>query len=195
MPGRSARARFIPMSKGPPQAFSHKAGAPLSSEEQTPVPKNTVFRKKYLIYPKFQVTLLVANAIALASFFALILVVMAMSNQEMTILGEQAGLTAEHPYFQFLDVQAKSLAASIVVAAGVALLATTVFFVWLSHRLVGPLVGMKSYLAAYQKAAESGQPLPPPIQFRKEDYFQDLAQSLNDALAARPKEQEKKSAS
>ena len=167
----------------------------MSSDPQSPGPKSTVFRKNYLIYPKFQVTLLVANAIAIASFFALILVVMALSNQEMTILGEQAGLATDHPYFQFLDVQAKSLATSIVVATGVALFVTTLFFVWLSHRLVGPLVGLRSYLNAYKKAAESGQPLPPPIQFRKEDYFQDLAQSLNEALAARPRDQEKKSAS
>ena len=57
------------------------------------------------------------------------------------------------------------------------LLLSTVCFLFLSHRLAGPVVRLKGYFAGIA----NGQPVKP-VNFRKGDFFSDLPPQINGAL-------------
>lgn len=138
-------------------------------------------RKKYLIYPPFQLALLLANVISVLACLAIFATLLSSSFNEMIQLGQQAGFPEGHPYFQFLSVQGSTVVRRLLVAVAICLVLNTVLFIWLSHRLVGPIYGMKLYLQRYVEARGRGE-RSPPIVFRKNDFFQDLAGHLNEAL-------------
>ena len=144
--------------------------------------KKTVFRTQYIIYPRFQMALLGANLIAWLTFVVTMIGLILASNSEMRELGESAGLPTDHVYFRFLEMQVATFATKLLAGAVFALFISSVFFVWYSHRLVGPLHNLRSYLARVLEAKRAGEPLPGPVRFRANDYFQDLTDGVNAVL-------------
>ncbi len=142
-------------------------------------------RKKYLIYPPFQIALLLANVIGTLACLGIIAGLLGSSFSEMVTLGQKAGFSEGHPYFQFLSVAASSLVTKLLAAVAIALVVNSLLFVWLSHRLVGPIYGLKLYLARYLEARARGESISP-VEFRKGDFFQDLAIQVNEALLSSP---------
>lgn len=141
-------------------------------------------RKKYLIYPPFQLALLLANVISVLACLAVFATLLGTSFNEMIQLGQQAGFPEGHPYFQFLSVQGATVVHRLLAAVSICLVLNTVLFIWLSHRLVGPIYGMKLYLLRAIEAKKRGETVPP-ITFRKNDFFKDLAVHLNEALGTK----------
>ncbi len=149
-------------------------------------------RFRYLIYPKFQFVLLAANAAMISGFLILTIIFLSYSFEDMVELGKSAGLNPDHVYYQFLKMQGGELFQKLLLSAISAFTLSTLFFLWLSHRLVGPIVGTISFLKRYNETIEkTGKP--PTLKFRKNDFFQDLATELNRVLQSQSQTQNKNS--
>ncbi len=136
-------------------------------------------RSKYLIYPRFQLTLVAATALAFAVASALIGFQTWRSVKSLVDMGVQAGLQPDHPYFQFLQLQARTIYAFVAAGCGVGLIISTATVFYVSHRMAGPLVRLQRHFEEIRKTGEVRT-----IAFRKSDYFSELPQVINEGLEA-----------
>ncbi len=129
-----------------------------------------------LINPKFQLTL-----IAYAASMALIILVSVYSLirygfQRFIDMGIQEGLPLGHQYFSFIQIQQdffNQILLAIGIVVGISLILAGVV---ISHKIAGPIYRMQKELA---RMRESNPPKMEEIQFRKGDFFPELAESFN----------------
>ena len=138
-------------------------------------------RKKFLIYPSFQLVLIFGGVVGIIACFGMSVALFASAFSEMKELGVKAGFGADHAYFHFLSMQASDLFRKLGAALLFALLFNVGFLLWISHRVVGPVIGLNGYLIRYQEAKAKGEKIEP-IAFRKKDFFHDLVSNVNKAL-------------
>lgn len=135
-------------------------------------------RFRWLIYPKFQMTLILAN-IGLVSLCMLVFgLELLRTFNNLKDIGRNINLPANHAFFNFIDWQLNSilltLSAAYLLAVGFSTLATLI----ISHRLAGPIVRMRGY---FQEIAKTGH-IEKRLSFRKKDFFNDLPEDINQAL-------------
>lgn len=138
-------------------------------------------RLKYLSYPRIQLVIVGAFLVAMVLFFSIVLLFLTGAISHLVDMGKEANLPSDHIYFQFITMQTKSILTSLLYALAVMSALGTIFFIWFSHSLVGPIVALIEYLKRSKDQLRQGQNINP-IQFRKSDHFQDLAQLLNETL-------------
>ncbi len=136
-----------------------------------------------LINPRFQWTLIgYTSAIALVILLA-VYGLFSFGFHEFSIMGQQAGLPADHIYFQFIKMQELTF---VRVLVALALVVGTILLVGgliVSHKIAGPIYRMQREFLSMQDR----EPVElRPIQFRKGDFFPELAESYN-ALAEKMK--------
>jgi methyl-accepting chemotaxis protein len=93
----------------------------------------------------------------------------------MIVIGQTSNLPAGHPFYSFISVQKNDLT-MIVLLASIAL--AVGIFVWgivVSHSISGPLYHLKKYM----DEANSETVKTRPLNFRKDDFFQELPESFN----------------
>ncbi|MBX7232480.1 MAG: hypothetical protein K1X29_10380 [Bdellovibrionales bacterium] len=139
-------------------------------------------RLKYLSYPRVQLVIVFAFLISMLLFSAIVLFFLTSAMSKLVDLGKVANLPQNHIYYQFLQMQTKSILLGLVYAFFVMSLFGTIFFIWFSHSLVGPIVALIEHLKKCRDQFRSGEPIKP-IKFRKSDHFQDLAKLINENLS------------
>lgn len=137
-----------------------------------------IFRKKFLIYPKFQLVLLGFNALLFALTTSFIIFEAQLSFSYLYQIGERSGLSVNHAYFRFIELQSKVFLTRICTGLALSLVVSSIFVLLFSHKLAGPIVRLREYL---KKTAQSSQS-PEPLTFRKGDFFDDLPELVNQAL-------------
>jgi len=141
--------------------------------------KRKIFRYKLMIYPRFQVTILMFNFfIAMGIFFLTNWRINAYFNQ-MRKLGEDASFPGEHIYFKFVSLQEAGLESSMIQIALVGLILSTLGFLILSHKISGPMIRLKRYFSNISQTQKVD-----PISFRNGDFFSDLPALINGALSS-----------
>ena len=139
--------------------------------------KRKIIRYKLLIYPRFQVTILLFNFfIVMGIFFLTNWRINAYFNH-MKKLGEDASFPSDHIYFQFVSLQEAGLESSLMQIALVGLILSTLGFLILSHKISGPMIRLKRYFANITQTQRVS-----PITFRAGDFFSDLPALINGAL-------------
>ncbi|MBI2605959.1 MAG: hypothetical protein HYW49_07750 [Deltaproteobacteria bacterium] len=135
------------------------------------------YRRRYLIMPAFQLRLIFWNMGIILGIFAIVLVVIARSMGEMVDMGNEAGLPASHPYFQFAHDLARNfyIYFSGAFVVGIVLACTVTLLV--SHRLAGPIFRLRKYF----DGLSTGGPVSE-LRFRKNDFLQDFAPVVNATL-------------
>lgn len=134
-------------------------------------------RKKILIYPKFQIKLIILNLLLVAFIIGSVVFFI---NQSFTNLHEQgisANLSASHPYFGFLKYQSSLLYKYLWIGTIVGFVITTWLSLILSFKLAGPIVRLHSYFGEMAK----GNDLDKNVSFREGDFFNDLPDLINKA--------------
>lgn len=139
-------------------------------------------RLKYLSYPRVQLVIVGAFLISMLLFFSIVLFFLTSAMAKLVDLGKLANLPQHHVYYQFLQMQTKTILLGLVYSFFVMSLFGTIFFVWFSHSLVGPIVALIEHLKKCRVQLQSGE-LVKPIQFRKSDHFQELAKLINENLS------------
>jgi len=137
-----------------------------------------MLRKKFLIYPKFQLILMLVNALIMMFAFGFVALQAKRSFALLETMGVNARLPPTHAYFKFLAVQSSTLYSHLIWALLVAFLVSAVITLLLSHRLAGPIIRLKSY---FRNIANGENPVQR-LQFRKRDFFEDLPAVINEAL-------------
>lgn len=133
---------------------------------------------RYLIYPKFQLVFIAWQALAFLGVLGLLLFSTARSFANLKTMGVQAQLPTNHVYFDFIALQAKTFTLHILLATLLAFLFSATVSLILSHRLAGPIVRTKKYfevISDQKKVTET-------LQFRNDDFFDELPPAINQAL-------------
>jgi nitrogen fixation/metabolism regulation signal transduction histidine kinase len=77
-------------------------------------------------------------------------------------------------------LQQSELLPKLLITALISIIFTSLFSVWLSHRLSGPIVKLINHL----KKVGNGEDVPD-LRFRKNDFFMELPELINTALKKR----------
>lgn len=141
--------------------------------------KTKKFRTKLLIYPQFQITLLVINTIVTVCIFLIVGIQASRSYELLRELGVRASYPADHMYFRFVNLQAKTLYTNLSIALVIGIVVSSVVSLYLSHRLAGPIVRLRGY---FREIGESGK-VQNLLFFRKNDFFADLPGDINKAIS------------
>jgi hypothetical protein len=133
-------------------------------------------RKKLLIYPKFQIPLIVLNILIFFSVTALQLIFSHKAFSNFKELGETAGFDAQHPYFAFIERYEAEFMQYALIGAGVGFICFIIANLILSHKISGPICRLKSFFSGLEKNKK------PNLAFRKNDFFSDLPEVINTAI-------------
>ena len=136
--------------------------------------KLPIYKRKYLINLRFQL-----NFIAYTIFVALtvILAVFLTSNYFFDTFMERGvnlGLDKGHVFFTFLEQQKQYMTKLLLGLSSFYFLVLTIFGILYSHRVAGPIHRLNNHMrsVAVDEVIE-------PVKFRKNDFFQELAESYN----------------
>jgi hypothetical protein len=132
-------------------------------------------RRRFLINRKFQFSFLFYMFL----LTALMILIMFYSNilflNSCYDVGIRLGLPSNHVYFELLNSQKFTMQKIFLTGALTTLVCLTFFGILLSHRIAGPLYRMRLYIEALTEGKTTRD-----LEFRKDDYFDDLADSLSE---------------
>ena len=142
-------------------------------------PRKKSIRLMYLIYPKFQLTLIGLYSLLLAGIFGSIVYQLKASISRLEHLATQAHLPTNHPFFNFVNEESALLQQNVGLTLIAGLVLMTIVTIYVSHKLAGPIVRMKSYFSRL-----ASNPIRPfmVLKFRNGDFFSDLPEKVNQAL-------------
>ena len=136
--------------------------------------KYPTFRKRWLIYPKFQLTIILANfgIWTIASLFIAYEICRSFEGMRENI--RVAGFPPDHPYYTALDEHLSSVLFRVGGALALTFIISGILNLFISQRLVGPIYRLHKYLEN-RIAGEKNEAL----SFRKGDYFSGLPDLVN----------------
>ena len=149
-----------------------------------PFKKKWLFRKKLLIYPRFQLSLIAQNFAVMTLMCIGIYLGVQSGFNDLYQQGIAEKLPTAHPYFQFIHYQSKLVLNYLLASLGGGFLISSIWTLFLSHKVAGPIVRLRGYLDQASKGENVG-----PISFRKGDFFLEIPGALNGAFATLKKDQ------
>lgn len=136
------------------------------------------YKRKYLVYPKFQLTLIVLNTIVTLTLFGLTSLLVVRSHIYLEALVRQTRIPAQNLFTQLLTQQLRTLLIYMAAAMVIGLLTTGIATLLLSHKMAGPMIRLKNFFADISKNGN----FPENLHFREGDFFQDLPPTINQAF-------------
>jgi len=134
-------------------------------------------RLKFFINKKFQLQFLLFVLAPILLSAVAMFICKELMYQEKVAMGQRMGLPAEHGYFELLKYHQSIENQMIIIAFAVTALIFVVWSLLVSHRIAGPIYRFTETL----KAAKPNEKLKP-IQFRPNDFFQEIPQTFNEFL-------------
>ncbi|MDO9184247.1 MAG: hypothetical protein Q7U04_17670 [Bacteriovorax sp.] len=133
--------------------------------------------KNYIIYPRFQLTLLLANI--LVAITALIMVYYKVNEvfEKLHQMGEKINLTPGHPYYNFVKTSQQMMNLNLSWAFGFSIFFTVITSLFISHKIAGPIYNLKKYFININNNQEQ-----PEMKFRRGDYYEELPKIINAAI-------------
>jgi hypothetical protein len=138
------------------------------------------YKRKYLVYPKFQMTLIVMNSLVTVVLFTMTVLLVVKSHVYLETVVKQTRLPGQNIFIQMLDQQLRSLLIYMGMATFIGVLFTGIATLLLSHKLAGPMIKLRRYFGEIEKNGNFREDL----NFRKNDFFLDLPPTINKALHA-----------
>lgn len=137
------------------------------------------YRRKYLVYPQFQMTLIVLNTLVTLALFGLIAYFVIRSHLYLETLVKQTRLPAQNLFIQLLTEQLRSLLIYMFISLAVGLVFTATLTLLISHRMAGPMIRLRMLFSQVTKTGE----FPEQLKFREGDFFQELPPTINQAFS------------
>ncbi|MBL7716376.1 MAG: hypothetical protein JNL01_12995 [Bdellovibrionales bacterium] len=134
-------------------------------------------RKRFLIYPRFQLTLIAFQWVILGAILISIYFSIGNAVTHLRSTAVEVGLDPSHPFFRLIALEEKLLIKSLQWPFALAAIAITVLTVWVSDRLAGPIIRLREFFREAGTSGKAGE-----VRFRKGDFFDDLPEVINDAL-------------
>jgi hypothetical protein len=176
VPGRPPQ-RGIPISRGS-QARSGNIPPPVNTPQPKMGSRPPWYKRKYLVYPQFQMTLIVLNTLVTMALFGLIAYLVIRSHLYLENLVKQTRLPAQNLFIQLLTEQLRSLLIYMFISLGVGIFITATLTLMLSHKMAGPMVRLRNLFVNVSKTGD----FPEQLKFRDGDFFQELPPAINQAF-------------
>jgi methyl-accepting chemotaxis protein len=135
-------------------------------------------RRTYLINPRFQWRFIGFMATVSLVAIALLFLSNIVFFRDMERDALSVGLSADNPYFDFLQEQKADLSRLYFGVSALAFLLMMGLGILYSHRIAGPLHNLNTKM----KRIADGED-PTPLSFRRKDQFSELAESFNALVA------------
>lgn len=135
------------------------------------------FKRKILIMPDFQLTLIFWNLLISAILFFVVLLQIFSGMKNMRKMGESAGFSPDHPYYKFITELTSQIYFNVSIAFLLGVVIASFITLLVSHKLAGPLYRLRLYFSGLANGAPMKD-----ISFRKGDYLIDLGVLINNAL-------------
>lgn len=136
-------------------------------------------RKKWIINKSFQHKFILVTTIPLCLLLCLFWAGIEISFHQMINSAKEIGLPQNHSFFIFLKEQKKS---SLYLLFYLSIPTIIIYFCWAviySNKIAGPLYRLNLYFIDLKNTSTD---IKPSLSFRKNDYFQELAKSINNFL-------------
>ena len=152
--------------------------------DQSNMKRPSLLKRKFIILPKFQLQLILWNAAIQVATFWIVVFANEVLVSKMKGMGLKAGFPPDHPYYSFVSDLSSNLFAYLAAGLTLSLVFTTLFAVFISHRIAGPIHRVYTH---FRGVASNGKYTP--IAFRKGDYIEDLAPIINEAFSITSKKE------
>lgn len=163
---------------GTGQKSPMQSGPPPDIIPRHPGKRPPWYKRKYLVYPKFQLTLIILNTIVTLVLFGLTSLLVVRSHIYLEELVRQTRIPAQNLFTQLLTQQLRTLLIYMAVAMVVGLFTTGIATLLLSHKMAGPMIRLKNFFTDISKSGN----FPESLNFRDGDFFQDLPPMINQAF-------------
>jgi hypothetical protein len=134
------------------------------------------FRKKLLIHPKFQLTLIGVNWGVITLVFGLLWYQSGRIFSDLTPLLGISKITDDYSNY-FLTYQANRFNTTLLFFYGIAMLGSGAITLIVSYRFAGPLLRLKGYFNSIANGKNAGE-----LSFRSGDFFSDIPPVVNAAV-------------
>jgi hypothetical protein len=141
--------------------------------------KNRRFFRSLVIYPAFQLPLLGFNLFIIALSLLVFWVTGHQILSDLQPAGSLSGIEVGF-YNKYLQYQTEQFNRTFLIASLVAIVASTLFTLYLSHRMAGPMVRLRAHFRAIRDGVN---PIPD-LRFRDNDLLSDIPPLVNEAIAA-----------
>ncbi len=156
-------------------------GAPFSQvDPQGSGVRPPFWKRKYLVYPKFQLTLIFLNSAVTFIMFSFVAFQVVRSHVYLENLVRSTRLPAQNLFTQMLSMQLRNLLINLAIALVLSIGVTGFSTLILSNRVAGPVVRLRNFF----KSISSNGEFPASVNFRKGDFFEDLPPLINQAFTA-----------
>lgn len=136
-------------------------------------------KKSLLINPQFQWKLIGYVGLLTLLILGTVLGLFQYGFQQFQVIGETAGLPADHIYFQFIQMQQSLLYNVLAVLSIIVALILLFGGLFISHKIAGPIYRMQKSL----REMSANQPVElNEIKFRDKDFFPELADAFNELV-------------
>ncbi len=137
------------------------------------------YRRRLLINPAFQIRFVLYVVGISAVGFAIIFSTNLSYFAELSRMGAEMGLQESHPYFALIEEQKQKLVKSFWTAIALAVpLVLTASFI-LSHKIAAPIIKVQRHMRQFRSDLEHL----PPFQLSDKDFFPELEDIVNRAIA------------
>src|SRR5690349_3161280 len=107
--------------------------------------------KGWIVYPKFQLTILAVGLISNVITFCSVYFGINRSFHYFSLLGNQSKMPADHVYFHLLHREMHHILVNAGIGLTISILISVLLTTLLSQRLVGPIVRVQTYLSKVSK--------------------------------------------
>ncbi|MEO5968503.1 MAG: hypothetical protein ABIQ95_01140 [Bdellovibrionia bacterium] len=145
----------------------------IESEEQTTIHWGI----KFLIYPRFQLLLILVNTLITLSIFGVVYLQIYRAFERFKLIGNQIHLPAGHAFYELIDVQAQRIYIAMAIATVIGILLSSIFMLVLSYRLARPIVRISKYFSSLSKNGSFKN-----LEAKKGEFFNHLPEEINGAL-------------
>lgn len=139
-------------------------------------------RRAFLINPSFQLRIIgwmIGMSLApICAFFA----AHHYFFWKLKSLGEEIQLDEGHIYFRFLEAQSNQMFWIFLICSLLAVVTVAFLGLILSHRIAGPIHRLKTHMIQLTEGKALAR-----LSFRKDDYFVELPNIINDYIESREK--------
>jgi hypothetical protein len=136
-------------------------------------------RSGLLVYPKLQIKLIALQAGIMSLLLAGTLFKIDLLFHQLLTEAGRRGIPIDDPYFLLLRGNYESTNQVISIAFAGVTFGLFLMSLWLTHRIAGPIRRLQSYFA---QLSENPHAPPPPLHFRKGDFFEDLPQRIETTI-------------
>jgi len=144
-------------------------------------------RKKILINPKFQIKFVGFFITFFLLNFLITVGVIIFSFNKFSEMGSTLNLAPDSVFFEFLRNQQHELLLLILISTLISTLVAFIGGLYLSHKVAGPIFNICTQLED-----SKGKKTIPILEVRKDDFFQELPESINEFILKKKKSNIKK---